>query len=195
MTIQFSMQLVEFSALAYLGGLSTSGTIREVGPLLIAFMLSGKVGAFTSAELALMRITEQMDAVRCLGADPFREIIAPRFIAIVVSSFFLLILGLAMSILGGLCLAHLFYSIELEEYVRFIPATLTLNSVLGGLLKCLCFSLMLASVCTYKGYTATGGARGVGKAVVSTAVVSMVGIVILDWVTSFLARLVEGAYL
>ncbi|MEK6553731.1 MAG: ABC transporter permease, partial [Bdellovibrionota bacterium] len=74
-TIQFTMQVKEFGALGYLGGLATSGTIREVGPLLIGFMLSGKIGAFTSAELGTMRVTEQIDAIRCLGADPLQEII------------------------------------------------------------------------------------------------------------------------
>ena len=89
-TLQFTMQVKEFGALGYLGGLATSGTIREVGPLLIAFMLSGKVGAYTSAELGTMKVTEQIDAIRCLGANPIQEIILPRFIGIIISSFFLL---------------------------------------------------------------------------------------------------------
>src|SRR5690606_34051863 len=83
MAVQFTMQVSEFVALGYLGGLATSGTFREVGTLLIAFMLSGKVGAFTAAELGTMRVTEQIDAIRCLGANPIQEIILPRFIGIV----------------------------------------------------------------------------------------------------------------
>jgi phospholipid/cholesterol/gamma-HCH transport system permease protein len=196
MSVQFSMQMVEFGALGYLGGLSTSGTIREVGPLLIAFMLSGKVGAFSSAELGTMRVTEQIDAIRCLGANPIQEIILPRFFGIVVSSFFLLGAGLIMSILGGMLMGAVFSGVNPEEYIRHIPTIVNPFSIVSGLAKCFVFAIVLASICTYKGYTTTGGAKGVGKSVVNTAVMTMVGIVIADWITSFLGdilvRIVNG---
>jgi phospholipid/cholesterol/gamma-HCH transport system permease protein len=190
MTVQFTLQVKEFGALGYLGGLATSGTIREVGPLLIAFMLSGKVGAFTSAELGTMRVTEQIDAIRCLGANPIQEIILPRYIGIVVSSFFLLIVGLFMSIFGGLLMGVLFSGINPEEYLRHIPTIVTGGSILNGLVKCFVFAVVLASICTFRGFTASGGAKGVGRAVVSTAVATMVGIVLADWFTSFLGDVV-----
>lgn len=188
MTVQFTVQIKTFGALGYLGGLSTSATVREIGPLLIAFLLSGKVGAFTSAELATMRVTEQIDAIRCLGADPIREIVVPRFFGIVVSSFLLLIAGLATSILGGMILAALFSGINAQEYLRHLPTIVTGFSIACGLFKCLVFALILASVCSYQGFFATGGARGVGRAVVQTAVITMVGIVVSDWVTTILAQ-------
>jgi phospholipid/cholesterol/gamma-HCH transport system permease protein len=190
MTVQFTMQVKEFGALGYLGGLSTSATIREVGPLLIAFMLSGKIGAFTSAELGTMRVTEQIDAIRCLGANPIREIIFPRFVGIVVSSFFLLALGLIMSVAGGLLMGMFFSGINPEEYLRHIPTIITSVSIGNGLIKCFTFALILASICTYKGYTTTGGTKGVGRSVVSTAVASMVGIVVADWMTSFVGEII-----
>ncbi len=186
MTVQFTLQVKEFGAMGYLGGLATSATIREIGPLLIAFMLSGKVGAFTSAELGTMRVTEQIDAIRCLGADPLREIIWPRYLGIIISSFFLLLVGLFMSIFGGLLMGILFAGINPDEYLRHIPTIVTPLSIVSGIFKCLMFALVLASICTYKGYTASGGAKGVGRSVVSTAVATMVAIVIADWFTSFL---------
>lgn len=184
MTVQFTMQITAFGALGYLGGLSTSATVREVGPLLIAFLLSGKVGAFTSAELGTMQVTEQIDAVRCLGANPIQEIILPRFIGIIISSFLLLAAGLVMSIFGGMLLGLLFSHINPEEYVRHIPTIVNRFSVGSGMFKCFMFAIVLASICTYKGYTTRGGAKGVGRAVVSTAVLTMVGIVVMDWLTS-----------
>jgi phospholipid/cholesterol/gamma-HCH transport system permease protein len=187
MTIQFALQVRDFGALGYLGGLATSGTIREVGPLLIAFMLSGKVGAFTSAELGTMRVTEQIDAIRCLGADPIQELIVPRLVGIVFSSFFLLTAGLVASVVGGLWLGVLFAGIQPEEYVRHIPTIVTWPSIASGLFKCFVFAVVLAAICTYKGYTTTGGAKGVGRAVVSTAVTTMVGLVIADCVTSLIS--------
>lgn len=188
MSVQFSMQVKQFGALGYLGGLSTSGTIREIGPLLIAFMLSGKVGAFTSAELGTMQVTEQIDAIRCLGANPLQEIILPRFIGIVFSSFFLLLGGLIMSIFGGLLIGVLFTHITPEEYYRHIPTIVNGFSIVTGLFKCFVFAFVLAIICTYKGYHTTGGAQGVGRSVVSTAVVTMVSIVFADWLTTFIAE-------
>lgn len=193
MTVQFTLQMKEFGALGFLGGLATSATFREVGPLLIAFMLSGKIGAFTSAELGTMRVTEQIDAIRCLGANPMQEIIVPRFLGIVISSFFLLFLGLFMSILGGMFLGYFFAGVNPEEYTRHIPTIVTIPSVLSGLTKCFVFGLVLATVCTQKGYHTTGGAKGVGRAVVSTAVVTMIAIVITDWFTSFVGEIILQA--
>lgn len=193
MTVQFALQMKEFGALGYLGGLSTSGTIREVGPLLIAFMLSGKVGAFTSAELGTMRVTEQIDAIRCLGADPIQEIIVPRFVAIVISSFFLLGAGLMMSILGGMIMGQAFVGVSFEEYFRFIPMIVSPVSILSGLVKCGIFALVLATICTYKGYTTSGGAKGVGRSVVSTAVSTMICIVLMDWLTSYVGDILMQA--
>lgn len=190
MTVQFTMQMKEFGALGYLGGLATSGTVREVGPLLIAFMLSGKVGAFTSAELGTMRVTEQIDAIRCLGADPIQEIILPRFIGIVISSFFLLGLGLLMSIFGGMLMGSFFAGVNSDEYLRHIPTIVSPFSIAAGLIKCFVFAVVLATICTYRGYNASGGAKGVGQAVVKTAVATMVGIVVADWFTSFLGDIV-----
>lgn len=190
MTVQFGMQVQEFGALGYLGGLATSATFREVGPLLIAFMLSGKVGAYTSAELGTMRVTEQIDAVRCLGADPMQEIIGPRFIGIVISSFFLLGGGLMMSVFGGMLMGQAFAGVNYEEYLRHVPTIVSPVSILSGLIKCGAFAIVLATVCTYKGYTASGGAKGVGRAVVATSVITMVCIVGMDWFTSFIGEIV-----
>jgi phospholipid/cholesterol/gamma-HCH transport system permease protein len=187
MTVQFTMQIQTFGAMGYLGGLASSATVREVGPLLIAFLLSGKVGAFTSAELGTMQVTEQIDAIRCLGANPLQEIILPRYIGIIISSFFLLAVGLVMSVFGGMLLAMVFSGINPDEYTRHIPTIVSKFSIFSGLFKCMVFALVLASVCTYKGYSARGGAKGVGRAVVSTAVMTMVGIVVSDWITSLMS--------
>lgn len=190
MTVQFALQMKEFGALGYLGGLATSGTFREVGPLLIAFMLSGKVGAFTSAELGTMRVTEQIDAVRCLGADPMQEIIAPRFLGIIISSFFLLGGGLIMSVFGGMLMGYAFAGVNFEEYLRHVPMIVSPVSILSGVIKCGAFALVLATICTFKGFTTTGGAKGVGRAVVATSVSTMICIVVVDWMTSFLGEVI-----
>ena len=187
MTVQFTLQMKEFDALSFLGGIATSVTVREVGPLLIAFMLGGKVGAFTSAELGTMRVTEQIDAVRCLGADPIQEIILPRFLAIIISSFFLLGLGLLLSVCGGMTLGVLFSGVNVSEYLRYIPVIVGPASIAGGLFKCFVFAFIIAIICIYQGYHTTGGAKGVGRAVTKTAVSCLIAIVAADWITSLIS--------
>lgn len=191
MSLQFIGQVKQFGGLGLLGGLSTSATVREVGPLLIAFMLSGKVGAYTSAELGTMRVTEQIDAIRCLGTNPIQYLVLPRFLAIVVASFNLLAAGLIMSVLGGVTMASAVGNINPFEYIREIPRMVTMGSIMGGLFKCGVFSLVLATICTYKGYSTSGGAKGVGRAVIVTAVSTQVGIVLADWSTT---RIIQAIY-
>lgn len=195
MTIQFVLQMKGYGALGYLGGLSTSGTVRQVGPLLIAFMLSAKVGAFVAAELGTMRVTEQIDAIKCLGADPLQVLIVPRWIAILVSSFALLLAGLGMSLFGGVTVAWLQAGLSWPEYIRHIPALLAPSSIALGVLKCTVFALCIATVSTYVGYHASGGARGVGKAVVQTASSTLVLLVVADWLTTFFADALLAIYL
>ena len=185
MAVQFTLQLQNFGAMGFLGGLATSATVREVGPLLMAFLLAGKIGAFTSAELGTMRVTEQIDAVRCLGADPIAELIMPRFLGILLASFFLLILGIVGSVLGGVFLGEFLAGVSWQEYLRHIPRIVRGFSIFSGTVKCGVFSLILATICTYRGYFASGGAKGVGMAVIKTAVSTMIAVVIADWMTSF----------
>ena len=185
MTLQFTLQVQMFSALSYLGALVTSATVREVGPLLIAFLLSGKIGAFTSAELGTMKVSEQIDAIRCLGADPIKEVIVPRYLGIIIASFFLLTIGLMFSFFGGLLMAQLFSGLPWEQYITHIPNVVNSFSILSGVVKCFVFSLVIATLCTYKGYKVIGGAREVGEGVVEAATQTMIALVLADWMTSF----------
>jgi phospholipid/cholesterol/gamma-HCH transport system permease protein len=183
-----------FGALGYLGALSTSSTIREIGPLLIAFMLSGKVGAFTSAELGTMKITEQIDAIRCLGANPIQEIIVPRFIGIIVAAFFLLVYGVIMGFAGGAIMSAAFVGVSFEEYIRNIPTVVTGISIASGSFKAICFSFIIASLSTFYGYTTMGGAKNVGLSVVKTSVQTMLFIVVADWITSTITESITKVF-
>ena len=191
MALQFTMQVEVFNALSYLGGLVTSATLREVGPLLIAFLLSGKIGAFTSAELGTMKVTEQIDAIRCLGADPVKEVIVPRFLGIIIASFFLLFFGLMFSFAGGILMAMGFSGLHWEEYIRHIPTVMSGYSIVSAIVKSFFFSLVIATVCTYRGYKVFGGAREVGEGVVFAATQTMVTLVFADWITSLI---LEGLF-
>lgn len=191
LAMQINVQLRDFGAQGFLGGLSTSTCIRNVGPVLIGFLLSGKVGAYTSAELGTMKVTEQLNAIRCLGTNPLEYIILPRMIAVVISSFLLLIVGLMLTIAGGVSLSALVLGVNPVNYIQNIPHVVSGWSIGVGVLKSFVFGLLIAVISCYKGYTATGGALGVGETVKSTSVFTLVAIVVADFSVSLFVSFVQ----
>lgn len=187
LAIQFNLQLREFGAESALGGLNTSGTLREVGPILIAFMLAGKVGAFTSAELGTMKVSDQIEAIRCLGVNPMSYLVVPRFAAVIVSSMILLSFGLVISVLGGIMAAYFAAGINPLQYLLMIPRFATGPALFLAISKSFVFGALMGQICCANGYWTTGGSQGVGISVRKTAVQSMVAIVLSDFaVTWFL---------
>ena len=189
LAIQFYLQIQDFGAENVLGGLNTSGTLREVGPVLIAFMLAGKVGAFTSAELGSMKITDQIEAIRCLGVDPIKYLVVPRFFAVALSAILLLSVGLIISVLGGMTAAYFVGHINGSQYLSAIPRFASPYSIFLAVSKASTFGLLMGHLCCANGYWTSGGTQGVGKAVKLTSVQSMVAIVICDFILSWI---VEG---
>ena len=184
LVIQFAVMLRRFDAEALLGGLNTSATIREVGPLIISFLLAGKVGAYTTAELANMRVTEQIDAIESLGTNSIQYLIVPRFFAIILSSVALLAIGLSVSVLGAVLVAGSISDMNLYQYIASIPRFVNAWTLFEGLIRSTIFSTIVATISTYKGFTASGGARGVGKAVTESAIYINVYIVLANFVSS-----------
>jgi len=190
MALQFHLQLKDFGAESVLGGLNTSGTIREVGPILIAFMLAGKVGAFTSAELGTMKVTDQIQAVRCLGIDPISFFVVPRFWAVALNSILLLVFGLVISILGGLIAVWMVAGINPDQYLLMISRFASAESLSLAVSKSVVFGLLMGHICCANGYWTEGGTQGVGLAVKKTAVQSMVSIVLADFFISWIIEVI-----
>lgn len=194
LVIQLNLMLSQYDATAILGGLNTSACIREVGPLIISFLLAGKVGAYTTAELGTMRVTEQIDAIRCLGTNPLQYLVVPRFIAIVVCSLLLLVFGLLVGLLGSMLVASQLYNINALQYLQSVPRFTDGWTVFCGVFKSATYGFIVASVSTYKGYNASGGAKGVGKAVTECAVYTNLLIVLANTFTSIILNAMHGVY-
>jgi phospholipid/cholesterol/gamma-HCH transport system permease protein len=184
LVLQFNQILVQYDAQSFLGGLNTSSVVREVGPLIISFLLAGKIGAYTAAELGTMRVTEQIDAIECLGTNPIQYLIVPRFVGIVVSSLLLLCIGLLISIVGAMFVAWALCGINMLQFATSVPRFTDGWTILGGMFKSLVYGFIVAGVACHRGYTASGGARGVGTAVTLAAVYTNLYIVIANFVTS-----------
>ncbi len=184
LTLQFQMVLADYEALSMLGGITTSACVREVGPLIISFLLAGKIGAFTAAELGTMRVTEQMDAIECLGTDPLEYLVVPRFIAIVNASILLLVVGLLVSLGGSVLVATLTAGVNPLQYITSIPRFAGMDVFAAGMFKSAVYGTIVAGVACHQGFTASGGAKGVGNAVTWAAIYTNLYIVLANFVTS-----------
>jgi len=190
-SIQFHYALSQFGAgaLQYLGGVTTSGLLREVAPVLVSVMIAARVGAYITAELATMKVTEQVDAVRCLGADPLRFLVVPRFLAVTIMIFILTILGLIIATAGGALSAYLLTGMGISKYFASIRSLAAAWALFNGMFKSLLFGVLLSTVSCYKGLNTDGGSEGVGRAVNSCLVTSAIAIFLADYIIARLASL------
>ena len=186
MVIQAAPLVQRYGAHGLLGWGAGFGTLREIGPLLTALMISGRVGANNTAELGTMVVTEQIDALRVLAIDPISFLIVPRFIGIVTTLFLSTVFADALALFGAAYAGTGILGVEpMVFYNGLTSGLLGLGDVFHGLIKSVVFGIVIALASCQFGITTSGGAPGVGRAVNSTVVVSAAGIFVLDYIVSF----------
>jgi len=186
MVVQAAPTIERYGAHGLLGWGAGFGTLREVGPLLTALMISGRVGANNTAELGTMVVTEQLDALRALAIDPLSFLVVPRFIGIVATLFLSTILADALALVGAAYAGVPLLAVEPGTFYDGLTGGLiSVGDVIHGLVKSVVFGVVMAlSSCEF-GITTEGGAPGVGRAVNQTVVASAAGIFVLDYFVSF----------
>jgi len=166
------------------------GITRELGPVLAALMLAGRVAAAMASEIGAMRATEQLDAMTTLSTDPMRYLIAPRLIAGVVSMPLLTLVANCFGIAGGLVVGVQVLDIPPQTYIQNTIDYLQNWDVTSGLIKAAVFGFIIAVMGCYNGLTASGGARGVGRATTQAVVSSAILILAADYLlTSLFSRM------
>ncbi len=191
LVLQLDLILAKYDAELFLGGLNTSTVIREVGPLIISFLLAGKIGAFTAAELGTMRVTEQIDAIECLGTNPIQYLVVPRLFGIMISSLILLFIGLLVSIGGAMAVAWFACGITIPEFTSSIPKFVSIGTFVAALFKALVYGTIVATVSCHRGFIATGGARGVGHAVTQASIFTNLYILFANFGLSHMLTLIN----
>lgn len=186
MVIQAAPVVERYGAHGLLGWGAGFGTLREIGPLLTALMLSGRVGANNTAELGTMVVTEQIDALRALAIDPIGYLIVPRFLAFVLTLFLAALYADALALVGAAYAGKGLLDVEPAVFFNGVTGLLTVGDVLHGLVKCVIFGVVMALASCHFGLAVKGGAPGVGRAVNSTVVASALGILVLDYFVSFI---------
>ena len=153
------------------GVMVAKAMITELGPILTAFMITGRVGAAMCAELGTMRVTEQIDALRSMSVDPNRYLIAPRFISGVTMMPLLTIFSVFMGIFGGYILSIYFFKLPPANFWDPIQTYTTNFDCFVGIFKAFIFGILTVTICCFKGMKTEGGAQGVGKATTSSVVI------------------------
>jgi phospholipid/cholesterol/gamma-HCH transport system permease protein len=193
LAIQFGFGLERFGAKYYVPKIVATSISRELGPIFTALMLSGRVGAGMAAEIASMKVTQQIDAIRALGTDPIRKIIAPKILALAIATPFLTLLADWVGIFGGMLAASSQLGLASNDYFFKSFEIMTWRDITGGLFKGLVFGFIISSVSCFEGYRAKGGTLGVGLATTNAVVKSSIVVLIFDFILTKMLWMLEHA--
>jgi len=174
-------QLAEKGLTAVTGILVAKAMITELGPILTAFMVTGRVGSAMCAELGTMQVTEQIAALKSMAINPYRYLVAPRFTAGIIMVPFLTILCMLMGIWGGYIISVVWFGMSPATYYDPMPTQITGFDMFTGVFKAFIFGIILVTVCCYKGMKTSGGAAGVGKSTTQSVVTSYILILVWDF--------------
>jgi phospholipid/cholesterol/gamma-HCH transport system permease protein len=185
---QFGVGLGRFGALAYIGQLSGYGLTREMIPVLTALVLGGRMVAGIAAELGSMVATEQVDAVRALGADPLKKLVMPRLVAATLVLPLFTVIGDLVGLGAALLVSRVEFNVPAYGFYTSLRDTLTLGDVGSGVLKAAVFGLLGSLIACRAGLSARGGTAGVGRATTGAVVQASLMVVIADFVLTRLTR-------
>ena len=186
MVIQAAPLVNRLQAHGLLGWGAGFGTLREIAPLLTALMINGRVGANNTAELGTMVVTEHVDALRVLAIDPISFLVAPRFVAIIVTLFASTVFADVLALGGASLVGDLMLGVSPITFFNGLTSGLLgVGDVVSGLVKSVLFGAVIGLSSCHFGLTVKGGAPGVGKAVNATVVASAAGVFVLDYLVSF----------
>jgi phospholipid/cholesterol/gamma-HCH transport system permease protein len=194
LAVQAYDQLAGMGLEEHLGVLINISVVKELGPVLAAVMLAGRIGGALTAELGTMNVTEQIDAVRSMGTDPVRYLAAPRVLACLLLTPFLIIYADLMGIIGGYLVSVVQLGINSRAYWNFSAAGVELWDITIGVVKGLFFGVAIALISCYKGFTCKEGAHGVGQACTEAFVASFISILALDFALAVIFKSIYNTF-
>jgi phospholipid/cholesterol/gamma-HCH transport system permease protein len=182
LAFQFGYGLERFGAKLYIGQTTVTALVRELGPVLTALVAGGRIGAGIAAELGGMAVTEQVDAVQALGADPLERLVAPRLWATTIALPLLCVCADIIGYFGGLVIAWAQYGVPPGLYINGVFEFVTISDFTSGLFKSLVFGFAIGAISCASGLRAHGGTEGVGRATTRAVVASALTVLAADFV-------------
>ena len=187
--LQGYYSLIKFGSEAALGSAVAMTLVRELGPVFTAIMVAARAGSAMSAELGVMRVSEQIDALKTMHINPVRFLFTPRLIASIISVPLLTALFDVVGIIGGYISGSIMLGINRYVYMDTVITSVYLNDITGGFYKALVFGVVVCTICCYRGYYThlySGfGARGVSLSTTNAVVHSCVAVLIFDYIITF----------
>ena len=180
LAMQSAYQLEQMGATIYVAALVGVSMTREIGPVLTSLVIAGRVGAAITAELATMKVTEQVEALETISLNPVRYLVAPRFLGLLVMLPCLVLMGDLIGMLGGYLVGTRNLGITHGMYVDTTIEFLEIKDILTGLFKSAVFSVIITMIACYQGLSTEGGAEGVGRATTRSVVTSFILIIVAD---------------
>ena len=185
-SLESAQQAVAYGFSNLVGGAVAYASVRELGPMLTAVVVAGRVGAAIAAELGSMVVTEQIEALRSMGLEPSRFLVVPRLLAMLLMLPLLTVFADVVSILGGMWIAREYAHIPFDSFIASVRQSIDFSDVVKGLLKAYVFAVIIAMVGAYQGLSTKGGAAGVGKSTTFSVVLAIILIFASNFVLSFL---------
>jgi phospholipid/cholesterol/gamma-HCH transport system permease protein len=174
-------QLADKGLASATGLLVGKSMLTEIGPVLTAFMVTGRVGSSMTAVLGTMRVTEQIDALRSMSVNPLSYLVLPRILGCTTMLPLLTIFSAVMGIYGGYLISIYFFDMTPQEYYNPMPLNITSFDIWTGIIKAFVFGFLISTIACYKGINTRGGAAGVGKATTNSVVVCYTYILIINF--------------
>jgi phospholipid/cholesterol/gamma-HCH transport system permease protein len=206
LSLQTAFALARFGAKPYVGSIVGLAIVRELGPVLAALMVGGRAGAGIASELGSMQVTEQVDAIRAMGADPVQKLVMPRVLATTLGLPLLTIFAITLGIAGGMLVAEAQYGIDSRFFLQTVTSVVRVSDFTSGVTKTLVFGWAIGMVGCYVGLATEGGTAGVGRATTRAVVLASIVVLVADFfltklllllptdaLTSAVARLLVGA--
>lgn len=191
LAVQAAVQFLNLGLGDYLGAVINLSVIRELGPVLAGVMLAGRVGGAMTAELGTMHVTEQIDALKTMGVDPLRYLVAPRFVACLLLTPLLTCYADFLGAIGGYLISVKIYGVSGPAFWRYSSQAIENWDIFSGLGKSVLFGGAIALIACYKGFHCRPGAEGVGRACTEAFVASFVSILTIDF---FMAVFLKAFY-
>ena len=179
---QAAYQFQGFISLSYLGSAVSKAIFIELGPVLTAIVLAGRVGASMAAELGTMKVTEQIDALETLAINPIRYLVMPRFLACIIMLPILTIIANFIAIMGAFGVAYLFQDVTFAVFFNSAKRVFQLKDIIGGVVKSVFFGASTSILGCHVGLATQGGAEGVGNSTIRAFVLAASMILVLDYV-------------
>lgn len=181
LAVQTSYSLSSYGGQTFVGDLLALAIVRELGPVLTALMVAGRVGAGITAELGSMTVTEQVDAMRVLAASPVKKLVVPRVGALLIALPLLTVVADLVGLFGGMVMAVSEIGQSRAYFVSHVLLALKVQDITSGIGKSIFFAFFIGIIACFNGLNATGGADGVGKATTDTVVTASISIIVSDF--------------